>query len=216
MENIKDITEEQFQRIYTNQKVLKGVVYAHGYKYNDGRNSETEGKKIAFGLYPEKYLVTLEQIEKAEYELKKQKQKEILGNTENIIFISMGMSFKTEGDYIGNHRIRASFINNDNKHCFIEVGTSKDNDKMIITHSIINFGNNPIRRKNIYGHYEEIYNDSTEKNNYLGLEIRQLNLNYTFKNLLNIVNKNFNCSFKNIFLSEILSPDDIISRRIKE
>jgi hypothetical protein len=56
--------------------------------------------------------------------------------------------------------------------------------------------------------FKEIIKSDTEKNNYCDLERNTPNLDYTFKNCLDIVNKNFDCNFKKLVLSEILSTEE--------
>jgi len=150
------------------------VAFAHGVCKSNG---EEEYKKAL--MYPISYKVTDEQIKKSK-ELRLKRQKEVLKeNKNNLLFCGMGMNFKSSiNDRIGNHRIRTEFLNSDGIKCFIEVGTGgTSEDNLRIDHAI----------------FEQV-------NNYKNLERETFSLKYTYKNVLNLVNKYFNCNFKKIVM----------------
>lgn len=180
------MTDEEFEQINTNDKLLHSVVYAHG-------TSKYDDLFIAFGEYPKEYLVTKKQIAKARqiFDDKKiiLKQKYRTNNT--LVFVGMGMSFKSKNKlYINNHRIRAQFKNKDNKLCFIEVGTTTDKNFMRCDHSIYDYNKH-----------------KQNENNYNNLE-RSPKQKYTYNNLLNLINKNFECNFSQIVIDNYTFSSD--------
>ena len=192
------LTAEEFKTALNDKdfKLLNGIKYAHGTNQSEF--------KIAFGHYPEQYLVDEEQINTAKYFMLKEERnkKSQYLKDKVLVFNAMGMSFKTDGDFIGNHRIRASFLNSDGIKCFIEVGTARQNDLMRCDHAIFNICDKWTSLKE---------RDRMEKNNYNNLERGTGYLKYTFTNLLNLVNKNFNCNFKKIVLEEYFLKTDVFT-----
>jgi len=200
-EKYEILTEETFHNAINNKDYgfLWGVRYAHG-------TDQSDVYKIAF--CDKKYYVTQQQKQKAtrimeKVELEK-KHQYLKSNT--LVFNGMGMSFKAKPGYIGNHRIRASFINLDGIKCFIEVGTGKENDLMRCNHSMYNYVNvcNSLKER-----------DLREKNNYGNIE-RSLSLKYTFDNLLKLVNETFNCNYKSIVLEEHFLRTDVFTSVCEE
>jgi hypothetical protein len=185
MEQIQELDKETFKQIYSNEKLRNAVAYAHSVCKSNG---EEEYKKAL--MYPISYKVTDYQIKKAN-ELINKRQKEVLKeNKHNLLFVGMGMEFNpTIPDGIGNYRIRTEFLNADGIRCFIEVGTGKDNN-LRVDFAIYNYCEGDkmsIKEK-----------DAKQKYNYKNLERETPSLKYTYENVLNLVNKNFNCNFKNI------------------
>lgn len=208
MKNIKELTTEKFKQIEENQdqELINNIAFAHGC-------ADSQGKHLyfkAFGHYPAAYKVTQEQINHAarirDFKIRDAIKQHSSSN--NLIFIGMGYRFEpVDKGHIGNHRIRARFINNDGIICFIEVGTCvNDKSLMRCDHSIYNYCDSvkSLRER-----------DATEKNNFKGLE-HSISPEYTYKNLLELVNKTFNCSFDNIIVDEYLLNCDIFASISKE
>lgn len=192
MENLKELTNEELNSFIESNdlKIINEVSFAHRCESNGSTHFE------AFGHYPTKYKVTEEQINQCKKlrELKiKEAMKKYSSDSNTLVFTNMGATFQPEKEgFIGNHRIRARFINNDGIVCFIEVGCQMDKNLMRVDHAIFNYLPN-------YKSLRE--RDATQKNNYKNLE-RSGSLNYTFKNLLSLINFHFNCSFEKIFIDE--------------
>jgi len=180
MEQIQVLTEEKFKGIYTNEKLRNAVAFAHGC-FN--KNMQFSYKKAL--MYPINYKVTEEQIKKA-VNLRIKKQKEVLkDNYNNLLFCGMGMNFKpTIKDGVENHRIRTEFLNKDGIKCFIEVGTGRTPEENLR----VDFA--------LYGYIENETKNEKNQYNYKKLETETPTLKYTYENVLNLVNKYFNCNFK--------------------
>ncbi len=199
--NIKELDNKQ----------LQNIAFAHWVQ--DKRNWDY---KKAFWKYPNAYKVTDIQIQEAQEELNKRKQEELnkrkqeeLKKYKNkLVFVNMWLEFKSETWYIWNHRIRSRFKNKDNDICFLEVWTnnymnSRKDNKELICDFAINKTRDP---KNNYN-YNNIYNKincikdwKITNNNYY---------EYTKENLLKIVNYYFNCNYKKIYFTDILTPQEI-------
>ena len=207
---MQELTKEEFNSFIEDNdlKIINEVAFAYGCANAQGVHKHFK----AFGHYPKEYIVTKEQINTAK-RIRTQKQKEAIKEhrkNNSLVFIGMGMTFEAKEGFINNHRIRASFINDEGIMCFIEVGAlAKDKSLMRCDHSIFN---------NLKDWNNLLERDAQEKNNYANLE-RSISIKYTYENLLNIVNKNFNCSFENILVDEFLLTTDLyagISPQVKK
>lgn len=180
MEQIQVLTKEKFKEIYKNEELRNAVAFAHIVADSQGN---TIYKKAL--LYPISYKVTDEQIKKADT-LRDKKAKEVLKeNKHNLLFVGMGMNFKpTLLNGISNHRIRTEFLNKEGIRCFIEVGTGRTPEDNLR----IDFA--------LYGYIEEETQYKRNSYNYMKLETETPSLKYTYENVLNLVNKYFNCNFK--------------------
>jgi len=161
--------------------------------------------KKAFWEYPTACKVTEEQIQEATKELAKRKLIE-LQKPNTIFFVNMGMNFDAKPGYISNHRTRAYFRNKYNHKCFIEVWTNngiysrKDNTEMRC-----DFAMNTTQAQNNYN-YKNLVNriNNIENNKVQDYPL----IEYTEKNLLDIINTYFDCNFEAIYFSDILNPED--------
>lgn len=184
MEQIQVLDKESFKEIYKNEELRNAVAFAHSVCNERGQE---EFKKAL--LYPISYKVNKAQIEEANV-LRLKRQKEVLRkNKHNLLFCGMGMNFNpTIKDGIGNHRIRTEFLNSDGIRCFIELGTGRTDNNLRIDFAILNYGTKDAKG---YDNY---------KYNYKLLETQTPILKYTYENVLNLVNKYFNCNFKKIIV----------------
>lgn len=184
-EQIITLDDETFKEIYSNEKLRNAVAFAHTCLNSD--NKFLHKKAL---MYPISYKVTEEQI-KVSNDLRLKTQREVLiKNYNKLLFCGMGMEFKpTFKDGVGNYRIRTHFINDEGIECFIEFGKGTD-EFFTIDHAIFNYIDNT----------HTLRERDKQINNYLGLERNTPKLKYTFKNILNIVNKYFNCQFKEVVL----------------
>lgn len=173
-EIIKELTENKFKEIYSNEKLRNAVAFAHGVCDSNG---VLKYKKAL--MYPLSYKVTDEQIKIAD-ELRKKRIIEVLKENKNkLFFCGMGMEFKPLiDDGIGNHRIRTTFINKHGVKCFIELGTSMDNTFLRVDFAM--------------------FDCDKERYNYKCLETKTPELKYTYQNVLKLVNEYFSCNFKEI------------------
>ena len=184
-EQIIILDDKKFKEIYSNEELRNAVAFAHSCLNSD---SKFLHKKAL--MYPISYKVTEEQIKIAS-DLRLKTQKIVLKDNYNkLLFCGMGMNFKpTFKDGVGNHRIRTHFINNDGFECFIEFGTGTD-EFLRIDHAIFNYIDNT----------HTLRERDKQINNYSNLERKTTEVKYTFTNILNIVNKYFNSSFKEVVL----------------
>jgi hypothetical protein len=183
MEQIQILTDDKFKEIYTDEKLRNAVAFAHGCCNSIGQLEYKEAL-----MYPISYKVTDEQIKEAKLLIEKRTKEVLKNNKTNLLFRGMGMEFEpTIKDGVGNHRIRTSFLNDDGIKCFIELGTSCKGNFLRIDHALFNY-------------LEQETREQQNKYNYKKLESETPVLEYTYKNVLELVNKYFNCSFKKIVL----------------
>jgi len=181
------LTDDKFQDIYKSEKFRNEIAYAHGYAERSG----TVLYKMTCS-YPVTYThISEEQIKEAKTLIDKIAIEVLKENKEKLLFVGMGMNYEPRyKDDVCNHRIRTEFKNAQGKTYFIEVGTGKG-DSMRIDFSID-------RDK------QEELNDSHDRQgefyNYRGLEYRKDSVKFTLKNVLNLVNREFNCNFKEIVI----------------
>ena len=191
------------QNIYTNIKLRNAVAYAH--QCCDKNGNFMHYKAL---LYPQSFIVNIDQINEAKAEIKRVKNILIeSAKTDNkIYFTGMGMEYQERyDDDVCNHRIRAEFKNKIGRTFFIEFGTGRVNN-LRIDHAI---------DKSLQKRREEERVSIQDYNNFKGLE-RNGDLGiYSKVNLLSIINKYFNCNFSEIIIDNYnISPDDIISQSI--
>ncbi len=199
MKTLKELTNEKFKEIYTNEKFRNEVAYAHGCYTSEG---SFKYKKTC--SYPDEYLVTDEQIEKATQLIKKRKQEVIKENKGNIVFVGMGMTYETDEE-IGNHRIRAEFTNKQGRRFFIEFAKGCNGCSTRIDHSI---------DRTLEDQLNGSHNRQGEFYNCKGLEssARASHTPYKHKNLLELINREFDCNFKDLVVDNYnLTTDDINS-----
>lgn len=197
METYIAMTEEKFQEIYTDKKLRNAVAFAHEC-WSASPNSHFLHKGTC--TYPVRYKVTEEQIEKAKKLLSAAKvvTKERYKNS--LLFIGMGMTYDTKSD-IGNHRIRTEFLNKEGRRFFVEFGTAVNHDFMRCNSSIEYVGK---EEKHNFGNLErQIYSDGICR--------------YTPKEVLELVNRVYDCKFTEIFIDNYdLSCDGIMCESPKE
>jgi hypothetical protein len=178
------LTNEKFQEIYTNEKFRNQVAHAHGCCDSNG-----VFKYKQTCSFPVTYInVSDAQIEEATKE-RERATKEAYKKYKNVLlFVGMGMTYTKEeyNDDILNHRIRTEFRTNDDKVVFVEFGTMRDYETIHCDFSIDRTTQN--RLNDSHDRQSEFYNyKGLERNNGLG--------KYTKVNILNLINKTFNCSF---------------------
>lgn len=182
-----ELTAEKFAEIYTNESFRNSVTFAH-----QCCNPGGHFKYYGTCSYPQRYIVTEQQIAEARREYERAKA-EVYNNYYNdLLFVGMGSEYEPrfEGD-AGNHRIRTIFKNKDGHTYFIEcVRSTKGNgfwvDFTVDIDKRDELKDNPDRQAEFY--------------QIKGIERRNLDLDYTKDNLLKLVNDTFGCCFKNVVI----------------
>lgn len=223
METTIILTSEKFHEIYSNEEFRNQVAYAHGYSKNNGESG------MITCSYPTQYIVTEEQIKEATSEIERAKKVLVKANKNNLMFVGMGSNYapRYNGD-VCNHRIRTEFKNSRGHHFFIEVGTASNNE-MRVDHSIDRelekAYNNKLEEihkemkifKQCSREWHELRDKATEYlnqpyYNYKNLERNKFEIKYTLQNVLEFVNRHFDCNFKEIIIDNYnVSTDDYIS-----
>jgi hypothetical protein len=220
------LSPEKFKEIYSNEEFRNQVAYAHSYS---GKNGES-GKITC--SYPTTYIVTEEQIAEANKEVERRKKEVVKANKNKLMFVGMGMTYEPryDGD-VCNHRIRTEFKNSKGHHFFIEVGTWGE-ESMRVDFSIDRELEKEYDKKleEIHSRMEGVKKYSPEWHrlnekreeymkqpfyNYKNLErgqTKENSIKYTLQNVLEFVNKHFDCNFKEIVIDNFnVTQDDFIS-----
>lgn len=214
-----ELTNEIFNANKNDIKFIKAVKNAHG--WSKGHGMPTEETKLAL-CYPITYLVTKEQINEAQNIYLKLKD-DFIKNLEpkTIVFTGMGSDLiDQEGEQI-NHRLRAEFLNDEGKHFFIEFTKAIEGreNKFHVPHAV---DRDLEREYNAqFDYYNKQYNELRKQGkrdqeiekqrakflkqpyyNYKDLERDQKKLigDFTTRNLLKFINKNFKCSYKKLIV----------------
>jgi hypothetical protein len=187
---IHQLSDEKFQEIYQDEQFRNQVACAH-----KCRDKNFVFKHFKTCLYPVEYIVTPEQIDLAQAELERSRQEKIELYKNKLVLIGMGMNYEERyEDDVCNWRVRAHFINSKSIHCFIEFGTLSNNTALRIDHAIYRYDC-----------------PTSERNNYEGLERDTRGFDYKKANLLQIVNRFFDCDFKEVIIDKYTIPSDHIS-----
>lgn len=224
------LTDEKFQEIYTNEELLINISRAH--KCYDASYNFKHFK--AFGIYPNEYIVTQQQIDLAKIEVKRLKSERIANlKAGELVFIGMGMNYESrfEGD-ICNYRIRATFKNEKGHTYFVELSRNgnfnlKDVD-FWCTFSVdedwkIEQETESSRLRERRDSFERFSKDWEEAQNeykandhqryYNAFDIQDKGFEMQFnkQNVLNLINEVFGCSYTSLSIDNfILSPGDVI------
>jgi len=183
-----EITAEKFNEIYSSEKFRNEVANAHGHL-----DSQSNFKYKATCSYPTSYIVNDDQIESAKKLWSEAKEKTLKKHFNDLLFCSMGMDYKPRyEDDICNFRIRTEFINDLGQQFFVEV-SAWDKIDMHVDFAI--------DRTTQYKIDPNGNKDQSQYYNYKGLERIRVTP-YTNENLIQWINKNFNCSFKNIIIDK--------------
>ena len=207
------------RQIYHDNKLRNAVAYAHGC-------CDKEGRHLYYSTctHPERWSVTEEQIKEAKNILNEAKQRILQIHKNDLLFVSMGCDYDPRyEDDVCNHRIRTEFLNQEGRRFFIEAGRGReeyihisssididaqknyDQKRSDIWDEIKKYGPGDENRGRLY---KELDSLKTGYQNYGGLEgISEVK--YTKRNLLELVNKTYNCCFDSIFIDyDTLHPSD--------
>ena len=194
-----EITQEKFNEIYTNEKFRNEVAHAHGCLDKYGKF-----KYYSTCSYPQRYIVSEEQIKIAK-ELKEKARKETLEKNKNkLVFVGMGCTYTKEeiNNDVGNYRIRTEFLNSKGEKFFIELGMDRYYKKIRCDYSI---------NRDLEDKYNSDTNQQSKFYNCKGLERNNGLGEYTKSNILKLVNKYFDCNFKEVIIDNYnLSCDGVI------
>lgn len=181
---MRTLTEEKFQTIFTDEKFRNQVASAH-----KSYTSDRVFKHFKTSSYPIEYIVTEEQIEKAQIERELSQIKCLEENRNKLLFVGMGMPCEKEGrSDVTNHRIRTTFLNNKGEKFLVEISRTNQNNKR--EYGTFDFA--------IHIGKSDLFNYK-KKYNYRSLERSGLYL-LTQENILNIINQHFDCSFKELVI----------------
>lgn len=204
---IKELTAKEYNKYKDNDDFLHNVAFAHGclnedmeFLHNKALCSYTVAKSDF--KVPSK----IQEIAKREYQ--KRKMNIVKGIKVNeLVFVGMGMDFNPlNNEHIGNHRIRTYFKDNNKCLCFVEFGSSVNKNFLRCGHAIKDTKRNCSDWDNLK------QREDTEKRIYKLEGLRSGSKAYTKKNILKLVNDNFDTNFKNVkIFSYFLSPDDYTS-----
>jgi hypothetical protein len=191
-----ELTSEKFAEIYTNESFRNNVAFAH--RCCDGRGNF---KYYGTCSWPQRYRVTPQQITEARKEYERAKAGVYEKYSSDLLFAGMGMPYvpRFEGD-AGNHRIRTTFKNSDGHSYFIECCRNMDGDNFYVDTTV-----DIDRQKEL----NNAHHRQSEYYDIAGIERKPLGLKYTGDNLLRLVNRYFNCRFKNVVIDNYnIHPDD--------
>lgn len=223
-----EISEEKFAEIYTNQEFLKHVACPHICCYQSGKFSH-----YGTTTYPQRYKVSEEQKTIAREHRDKLRGEKIahITNTNKLVFVAMGMSYEPKYyDDVCNYRIRSEIIAPDGHEYFIELAKwAESGEKIAVDFSIDRTLEKQmkleeqrlfaiINQKGYFdinhpqmNEYREALNQPYYHNTKLGTK-ETINMKYTLKNILKIVNEAYGCHFKEIEIdNHLLTTDDYSS-----
>ena len=211
--NIKDLTIEEYNKYKDDDRFIHNINFAVSCCDEYG-NLKYKKAMTEYSIAEREFIVNDEQIKTGKKEYNRRKQ-EILNNikTNELCFVGMGMDFNpVDNEHIGNHRIRTDFKDNNGVLCFVEFGTAINTDFLMCNYALKDI------KKNVSEWQSLKHQDETEKRVYLLENLRGGNIEYTKKNILKLVNDNFDTNFKDIkVFSYFINTDDYnsISKNIK-
>jgi hypothetical protein len=230
MINYVDFTEDLLSQFGINEQLTRAINYSHSVCNASGHHlfycTMYDGKR---------YKTSLEQKEQARLLFLENKKKVISKIGNKLIFVGMGMDYPERyEDDVCNHRIRTEIINPFGRRFFIEVGTW-GTERMRIDHVIDRDQQDEYDEKCVEirariqetGGYNkhrigsplmielERYQSQPyhwyKKSEWIDLEIK-----YTKKNVIELVNKLFDCNFSELEIDTIhLTTDDYSSKSPK-
>ena len=202
MENIKELTEEEYEQFKQDDRFIHNMAFPISCCDTYGKE-EYKKAMTKYTIAEQEFKVTEEQIKRGKEEYNKRKENIIKNIGNKLVFVGMGMDFKSSTiNHIGNHRIRTYFQNNKGILCFVEFGTTTNKDFMRCDHALMNTKRewNSLNERN---QEQRISILERMKGNYT---------KYTKENILKLINENFDCSFKEVEVYDyFLNPNDYTS-----
>ena len=119
---MKELTEQEFNQMFTNEKLRNAIAFAHG-SYDSGM--KFIGVVALVGS--DRYLVASEQIEKAKQFYEEAKRQTFEQHKNDLLFCGMGCDYEAlYDDDVCNHRIWTQFENSKGKHYLLEFQHTTD------------------------------------------------------------------------------------------
>lgn len=226
METIEILTDEHFQKIYSDPKFRNEVAFAC-----KNCNSTGNFKYWATASYPKQYIVTEEQMEIAKHERDKANISLREKYKNDLLFKGMGSEFipRWEDD-VTNYRFRTWFKNRHGISFFIEIMPARDNglfidgatnldDEKEFRNKLNKIFDEQIQFKKSTEKYWQLSNQIIEfrKNepthNYSNICRDQRGYKCTQSDIVKLINEVFECDFKRMIIDEydlILGNEDDI------
>lgn len=223
--NYTPITVEEFTSIYSDKQMRNAVAYAHPAKFSD-YNDEEETLVAIYGT--RRLLVTEEQKDEALRILNRDKKRMLKKHMNDLLFCGMGIGGyqPTIEDEICNYRIRTEFLNSEGKRYFVEFSTDSKR-KLIVMHDIdrdmeeahfaelrrIRESLDQLKKIGDRRYWDEVnrYHKTSmgDRSNWQKLNSGCTDIDYTHKNVLELINNTYGCSFKRIVVDQdTLHPND--------
>lgn len=225
---MEHLSNEIFSTIENNYVLRNAVAFAHEYT----KNGKHQGFIAICGH--DKFLVDSHQIEIAKSFLLKAKQETLTKYSDHLIFFGMGSTFSVNSEeLIDNYRIRSYFTNDHGNHYMLELTpcatvpgvfvcfaidiTEERKHQKIVQRLYERWKPLKLRDKN-YKAYKYEYQSQRDRQHfyhYNGLTSKILDIPYTKAAVLELVNREFKCSFQKLFLDNLtLNCDDLKSKLI--
>lgn len=190
-----NMTSEKFHELITNDKMLFAIANASSCYKSDGKTLIHYRTVI----YPTEYIVTEEQIAEAK-RLTKIRHDEILSEIgfNELVFSPMGMSYEhPDKDNVRNYRIRCKFRNLKGENYFVEFNFCENSGVWCTENICLD------KEKGSKGYY-----DAKQ------LENKLLAREFTFSRILELINRQFKCSYKSARLlsSRIVFYDEYVCK----
>lgn len=190
-----NMTSEKFHELITDDKMLFAIA-------NASPCYESDGKTLIHYrtvTYPTEYIVTEEQIAEAK-RLTKIRHDEILSEIgfNELVFSPMGMSYEhPDKDNVRNYRIRCKFRNLKGENYFVEFNFCENSSVWCTENICLD------KEEGSKGYY-----DAKQ------LENKLLAREFTFSRILELINRQFKCSYKSARLlsSRIVFYDEYVCK----
>jgi hypothetical protein len=228
--NYVDFTEDLLSQIGINEQLTRDINYSHPVCSTNGNHlfycTMYNGKR---------YKTSLEQKEQASLLFLENKKKAISKIGNKLVFVGMGCDYDERyEDDVCNHRIRTEITNPFGRKFFIEVGTWGE-ERMRIDHVIDRDQEEEYSEKCVEIRKTILASGGYNKHGigsplmielekyqsqpyywYKKSEWIDLNVKYTKKNVIELVNKLFDCNFSELEIDTIhLTTDDYSSKSPK-
>jgi hypothetical protein len=181
---------EIIKMMKASKEFRNNVEYAHGYT-----NSTHSYYFKGTCSYPKRYKVNDELIQIAKTMHTRESKKVAKAYKNDLYFIGMGWHKADSVGDVGNCRIRTVLKNNDGKNIFIELssGTNRSDKQKNIICCDFCFITEKIEGGLFHNDFKYNYKNLETSTYSKGIE-------WNKENILNFVNENLNCSFKNIYV----------------
>lgn len=192
---LKMLTDEEFEKNKHDAKFVHEITWAHGVEGWDNYNLG-----MCYYVNGTEYYVSKEMQEKAKAEYNRRKKAIVNQIGNKLVFVGMGCEFEpSTPEYIGNHRIRTYFKNNNGILCFVEFGTAMDKNFLRCDHALLN-----TRKEDGSDNWKSLKERDEKEIRVSSVEkiSGASQIKYTKENILKIVNEGFDCSFKEVEVEE--------------